>query len=95
MNGKNFDSDPLLGDKYLKTKIKFFKTKNKKNKCNYLSIIVIDSIFKSSKHHYLQTFLENCKYKIKEKEIKPLMQDDMESFSPNDFKDNYFKGNFE
>lgn len=40
---------------------------------------VIDSVFKSGKTYYLHTFSEECKCQIKEKEIKSLIEDDLES----------------
>ena len=62
------DSDPVFGDKYLKTKIKSYNKKitiNLKNvannsteppkeevKCVYLSAAVIDTVFKSIKNYY-------------------------------------------
>ena len=30
--------------------------------CKYLSVILIDSVFKIGKNYYLQVFLEECKY---------------------------------
>lgn len=40
---------------------------------------VIDSVFKSGKTYYLHTFSEECKCQIKEKEIKSLIEDALES----------------
>ena len=45
-----------------------------------MAAIVIDSLFKSGKNYQPQTFLEECKYKIKEKERKPSIENDLESF---------------
>ena len=59
--------------------------------------IVIDSVFKSGKKFYPQTFLEECKYKIKEKEINLFIEDILESYyddnceekkEGNDFEEN-------
>ena len=41
--------------------------------------IVIDSVFKLRKIYYLQKFLEECKYKRREEEIKSILTDDLES----------------
>lgn len=41
-----------------------------RSKCIWLSSVVTDSVFKLSKHYYAQAFLEEWKYKIKEKEKK-------------------------
>ena len=36
-----------------------------------------ESFFKSSKYYYSKIFLEECKYEIKEKEIKSFIKDDL------------------
>ena len=41
-------------------------------------LIVIDSVFKSSKSYYLQILLEECKYKTKKKKSKLFVTDDLE-----------------
>ena len=72
--GKNFDSKPFYGNddnKYIKTKIKtfkdniitnFHKKKVPEEKRSYkcLSIIILDSVIKSNKKYYPQTYLEEC-----------------------------------
>ena len=75
---KKFDSDTVYGDyaKYIKTNIKQYKDKintnfqgkkmpkeNELYKC--LSLIMLESVIKTSKKHYPQTFLEECNYEIK------------------------------
>ena len=40
---------------------------------------MVESVYKSSKNYYPQAFLEECKYKIIEKEIKSFIEDDLES----------------
>ena len=52
--------------------------------------------FQIIKNHFPQTFLEVCKYKQKEKETKPLINDDLESF-PDDgcVEKKNFEENFE
>ena len=42
---------------------------------------MIDSVFKLGKSSYSQTFLEECKYEIKEKVMKSFIEDDLESSS--------------
>ena len=59
----------------------------------FLSAIVTDSVFKLGKIYYPQTFLEECKYKIKEKGIKPLITEDLESFSNDKFEEENEKKN--
>ena len=73
---KKLDSDPVFGYKYLQTKIKSYDNKITKNyhgkatkegiKCVCLSVISID-------------VLEECKYKIKEKQMKSIIKDNQES----------------
>ena len=85
----------MFDEKYLKTKIKSCnnrvtanlnnvnnnkkKAPKKRIKCICLSAIVIDSTFKLGKIYFPQTFLEECKYKIKEKEILSLITNDLDS----------------
>ena len=88
----NFDSEPIYGnnDKYIKTKIKSYGDKGNKNfqgneiqkenvsyKC--LSLIMLNSAIKINKKCYPQTFLEECKYKIKNDKIENLVNDDLSS----------------
>ena len=77
---KEFNSEPVYNDKYIKTKIKIYNNKvyinfqhNKITKdseyCACLSVILLDSIFvNSDKEYYPQIFL--AKYIIKEKNNK-------------------------
>ena len=77
---KEFDSEPLYNEKYLKAKIKscngeintnFHNNKLPKEGSRFicLSVILIDSAFKMGKNYYPQVFLEECKYVVKEKKI--------------------------
>ena len=81
-----FDNEPVYGDvqKYLKTKIKMcedrvntnFQGKEvPKENASYdcLSLITLDSVFRVNKKYYLQTLLEECKYKIRKIEKILLM----------------------
>ena len=70
---KEFDSDPVYNKKYLKAKIKSYngkidtncynKKKYEKKVLNFicLSVILIDSVFRTGKNYYSQVFLEECK----------------------------------
>ena len=59
---KKFDSDPVFDKKYLKTKTKSYKGRILTNfndevlkegsECIFLSLIVIDFVFKSNKNYY-------------------------------------------
>ena len=49
-----------------------------------LSVILIDSEFKTGKNYYPQVFLEECKQVIKEKKIPKYIIDDREISSDSD-----------
>ena len=49
-----------------------------KSHCICCSIISIDSVFKMGKSYYLQVFLEECKYFIKEKRVERYFDGDYE-----------------
>ena len=78
---KELNSEPVYNDKYIRTKIKIYNDKiftnsqynktPKDNKyCPHLSVILLDSIWvNSNKKYYLQIFLEECKYAIKDRKI--------------------------
>ena len=66
---KEFDCEPVYNEKYLKAKIKFYNGKINTNfhnnkipkegsQCIYLSVYLIDSVFRAGKNYYLQVFLE-------------------------------------
>ena len=69
----------MYNEEYLKTKIKsyeakvntnFHNNKTPKEGSHYicLSVVLIASVFKMGINYYLQGFLEECKYIVKEKE---------------------------
>ena len=77
---KEFDSEPVYNEKYPKAKIKSYNRKinrschNKKipkegSQFICLSVILIDSVFRTGKSYYSQLFLEECKYVVKEKKM--------------------------
>ena len=78
---KGSNSEPVYNNKYIKTKIKIYNDKiytnfqyNKIPKndecCACLSVTLLDSIFVNSKKDcYLQIFLGECKYEIKDRKI--------------------------
>ena len=83
-----FDSKPV-DDKYIKAKIKPYgasvntnfqdkKMTKEKAPCNYLSIIMLDSVIKANKKYCPQTLLEECKYEQKKIKIENLIDDDLE-----------------
>ena len=84
-------SEPVYGDndKKIKTKIKLYgdsvntnfqgeKMPKEKAPCNSLSTIMLDSVVKAKKKYYLQTFLEECKYKPKKIKMENLSDNDLE-----------------
>ena len=92
---KEFDSEPVYNEKYLKTKIKSY---NEKINTNFhdnkipkessqficLSVILIASVFRTGKNHYPQVFLKECKYVVKEKKIPKYIIDHIEISSDSD-----------
>ena len=99
--GKTFDSESVYGDKYIKTNIKLYNNdirtnfhgegnsrKVPKENCSYkcLSLISLDSVIKMGKKYYLQTLLEECKYRLTKKKIEDLITNDFDSSSESDSK---------
>ena len=75
-----FHSKPIYDDKYIKTKVKLFNntintlfsgTEIPKERIYYVCIaaICIDFVLRVQKKNYPQVYLEQCKYKIKKKEL--------------------------
>ena len=89
MGRKKFDSDQVFNDKCLKTKMKSYNNKittifpdkalKEGFECVYLSTIVINSVFKSSKSYYSHALLEEYKFKIREKLVKSFVENDLEN----------------
>ena len=96
-NVKEFDSEPVYNRKYLKAKVNSYNRKINKNfhknkipteDSHYisLSVILIDSVFRTGKNYYPQVFLGECKYVVKEKKIRKYIIDDIELSSDSDKK---------
>ena len=64
----------------------------KDSHCIYLSVVLIDSVFKMGKNYYTQVFLEECKYTVKEKEATRNIAEDFEISS--DHSDKFDKEYF-
>ena len=92
-----FDSEPVYGDndKYIKTKIGTYgrntitnfqgkSMPKEKAPCKCSSIIMLDSVIKTKKKYYPQTFLGECKYEAKKIKIESLIDDDLERKSSNE-----------
>ena len=86
---KEFDSEPVYNEKYLKAKMESCNRKINTNFRNNeipkedsqyicLSVILIDSVFRTGENYYPQVFLEECKYAVKEKNISKYIIDDTE-----------------
>ena len=87
----DFERKPVYGDddKYIKTKIKVYagsmitnfhnkKMPKEKAPCNCLSIIMLDSVIKTNKKYYPQTFLEECKYVQEKLKTENYIDEDLE-----------------
>ena len=86
---KEWNSEPVYNDKYVKIKIKTYNNKvytnfqhnkiPKHNKyCACLSVILLDSIFvNSDKEYYPQIFWEECKHAIKDRKIADTITEDL------------------
>ena len=92
---KKIDSEPVYNKKNLKDQIKsyngkintnFHNNKIPKEDSQYicLSLILIDSGYRTSKNYYPLLFLEECKYVVKEKKIPKYITDDIEISSDSD-----------
>ena len=89
---KEFYSEPVYNEKNVSTKIKSYEGEINtilsedlipKKALNviayqYLSIILIDSVFRIHKNYYTQALLEECKYAFKEKKMTKYITDDIE-----------------
>ena len=90
--GIKFHGEPIYEKKYLKAKLREFEGEIKTNfldngtpKGNmyYICIacIAIDTVMKMNKRNYLQVYLEECKYKIKETQMPRFINVKLESDS--------------
>ena len=81
LGGVKFCSEPIYDDSYIKAKVKTFSDVIKtlfsggdipKERAEYACIacISVDSVLKVDKKNYPQVYLEQCKYKAKNRESK-------------------------
>ena len=88
LNAK-FNSQPIYDDKYIKTKVKTFNNTINTlfsgdeipyERIHYvcISAICIDSVLRTDKKNYPQPYLEQCKYKIKKKELVSFIDDEVD-----------------
>ena len=101
---KELESNPVYNEKCIKTKIKekqnntsFHNNKIPKEDSEYtfLSVILIDPVFRAGENYYLQVILEECKYIIKDKKqsIKKFITNNIEISSDDSDKENFYKEN--
>ena len=87
-----FHSEPIYDKKYIKSKVREFdgviKTnlldnKVPKENMHYTCIacLTIDSVVRTDKKNYPQVYLEECKYKIKKKQMPRFINTELESES--------------
>ena len=92
---EEFDSKPVYNEKSLKAKIKSYNGKINTNshtnkipregsQCICLSVILIDSVFRTGKNYYPQASLEEYKNVVKEQKISKDIIDDVEIVSDSD-----------
>ena len=83
-----FHRKPIYDDKYIKTKVKTFNNtintlflgdEIPKERIHYarISAICIDSVLKVDKENYPQVYLEQCKCKIKKRELVSFIDDEV------------------
>ena len=93
-----FAASPIRNDQYILAKLKIFKKKNlttfnnsivpiEKNHYICIPAIDIDSVLKIDKKAYLEAYLEECKYKLKKRNIVSFI--DSEIIDDSDSDDGY------
>ena len=95
---KEFDSESAYNEKYLKAKknpyngklnTKFHNIEIPKESSKFICLLIklIDFVFRTGKKYYLQVFLEECKYVVKQKKMPEFITNDIETSSDSDRKD--------
>ena len=85
-------SQPIYDEKYIKTKVKTFSSDEiSKEKNHYVCIpaVCIDSVLRVDKKNYPQIYLEQCKYKIKKRELVSLIDNEVDLSSNNSDDSDY------
>ena len=92
-------SEAVYNKKYLRTKMKFYNGKintifhsnkipKEGSQYRYLTVVLINSVYRKAENYYPQVFLEKCKYVVKEKTMSTFIIDDIEiSFGDFDKED--------
>ena len=91
MSSIRLSSDFIYDDQYIKTEVKTFKNvktlfsdniiPEERIECKCIPCISVDSVLKIEKKYYPQVYLEQCKYKVKERKIKNFIDYDLDSDS--------------
>ena len=92
--GVKFYGEPIYEDKYIKTKVKTFSSvintlfsgdeiPKERVQYTYISCITIDSVLRVNKENYPQVYLEQCKYKMKKRELKSFIDYEVDISSEN------------
>ena len=91
LSGIRLSSNVIYDDQYIKTKVKTFKTlktlfsddiiPEERVECECILCISVDSVLKIEKKYYPKVYLEQCKYKVKERKIESLTDYDLDSDS--------------
>ena len=79
---------PVYDGRYIKTKIRTFDDKLYKNfhgldmpeddiECEYFTVSFIDSLLVYDKKYYLQVYLDNCVYKIVNKQVTDYLDENI------------------
>ena len=103
---KEFDTELVYNEKHLTVKIKSYNGKINKDFHNNkipqqsskficLSVILIDSVFRTGKNYYPQVFVEECKYVAKEKKMPGYITDDIEISSDKSDREDSNEENFD
>ena len=97
---KEFESEPTYNKKYRKTETKSYQGKIDTNfhsdkiqkqgsQCICLSVIFIDSVYRTGKNYYPQVFLEERKYVVKEKLMPGYINVKIETSSDDSDEENF------
>ena len=103
---KEFDTELVYNEKHLTVKIKSYNGKINKDFHNNkipqqsskficLSVIQIDSVFRTGKNYYPQVIVEECKYVAKEKKMPEYITDDIEISSDKSDREDSNEENFD
>ena len=95
LGNAKLSSDVIYDNQYIKTKVKTFENvktlfsndiiPKERLECGCIPCISVDSVLKIEKK-YPQVYLEQCKYKVKERKIKNFIDYDLDSDSDSDYE---------